>query len=227
MKKEILQVKKLSVDVEGKNILRNVGFSISEGEIVGLTGANGSGKSSLALTLMGHPRYRVTGGKVEFLGKDLLAMKPEERAKNGLFLSFQNPSELSGVPFGKFLFVAYKENHGEITAKEFVAKLKEKCALLGIGQDFVERSVNEGFSGGEKKRAEILQLAVLEPKLAILDEADSGLDAEATKVVAGGIKRIAQKNPKMSIVVISHYEKFIKLMAPSRVLRMNGGKTGL
>jgi Fe-S cluster assembly ATP-binding protein len=224
MKKDILRVEKLSVDVEGKNILHDVEFSISEGETVGLTGANGSGKSSLALTLMGHPRYRVAGGKVEFLGKDLLALKPEERAKSGLFLSFQNPSELSGVPFGKFLFVAYKENHGEISAKEFITKLKEKCALLGISQDFVERSVNEGFSGGEKKRAEILQLAVLEPKLAILDEADSGLDAEATKVVAGGIKKIAQKNPKMSIIVISHYEKFIQLMAPSRVLRMSGGK---
>ena len=224
MKKEILRVEKLTVEVEGKNILRGVEFSISEGETVGLIGANGSGKSSLALTLMGHSRYHVTSGSVKFFGKDLLAMKPEERAKNGLFLSFQNPSELSGVPFGKFLFVAYKENHGEITAKEFVAKLREKCALLGINQDFVERSANEGFSGGEKKRAEILQLAVLEPKLAILDEADSGLDYEATKVVAEGIKKIAAKNPSMSIILISHYEKFIKLMAPSRVLHINEGK---
>jgi len=226
MKKEILRVKKLTVDVEGKNILRGVDFSISEGETVGLIGANGSGKSSLALTLMGHPRYHVTGGSVEFFGKDLLAMKPEERAKNGLFLSFQNPSELQGVPFGKFLFVAYKESHGAITAKEFVAKLREKCSLLGISQDFVERSVNEGFSGGEKKRAEILQLAVLEPKLAILDETDSGLDSEATEVVAEGIKKVVKENPKMGIILISHYEKFIQLMAPNRVLRMNEGKIG-
>lgn len=224
MKKEVLRVKKLIVDVDGKNILHGIDFSISEGETVGLIGANGSGKSSLSLTLMGHPRYKVMSGSADFLGKDLFAMKPEERAKTGLFLSFQNPSELSGVPFGKFLFVAYKENHGTITAKEFIAKLREKCSLLGINQDFVERSVNEGFSGGEKKRAEILQLAVLEPKLAILDETDSGLDSEATKVVAKGIKKIAQNNPKMSIILISHYEKFIKLMAPNRVLRMNEGK---
>jgi len=226
MKKEILRVRKLAVDVDGKNILRDISFSILEGETVGLLGANGSGKSSLALTLMGHPRYKVMNGSADFFGKNLLVMKPEERAKNGLFLSFQNPNELSGVPFGKFLFVAYKENHGTITAKEFVAKLREKCSLLGISQDFVERSVNEGFSGGEKKRAEILQLAVLEPKLAILDETDSGLDSEAIKVVAEGIKKISQKNPKMSIILISHYEKFIKLMAPNRVLCMNEGKIG-
>jgi len=224
MKKNILQIEKLTVDVEGKNILRGVEFSVAEGEIVGLIGANGAGKSSLALTLMGHPRYQVTSGSVKFLGNDLLIMKPEDRAKKGLFLSFQNPSEISGVPFGKFLFTAYKEIHGEITAKDFIAKLKEKCELLGVNQDFVERSVNEGFSGGEKKRAEILQLAILEPKLAILDETDSGLDAEATEIVADGIKKIVGENPKMSIILISHYEKFMQLVAPNRVLRMSKGK---
>jgi Fe-S cluster assembly ATP-binding protein len=223
-KHELLEIKNLSVSVACKIVLDNVSMSVKEGEVVGLLGPNGSGKTSLGLTLMGHPRYQVTAGKVMFAGKNLLAMKPEERAKAGLFMSFQNPLEIQGVPFGKFLFTAYKEvKNPNISAKEFIALLREKCQFLGVEQSFVERSVNEGFSGGEKKRAEILQLAILEPKLAILDETDSGLDIKATKIVAQAIKKISQINPKMSILLITHYEKFLNQLKPDRILNIEKG----
>ncbi|MDO8512282.1 MAG: Fe-S cluster assembly ATPase SufC [bacterium] len=222
--RKLLEVKNLSVSVGGKQVLENVTFDVAEGEVVGLLGPNGSGKTSLGLTLMGHPRYQVTAGKINLVGKNLLAMKPEERAKAGLFMSFQNPMEIQGVPFGKFLFTAYKEvKNPAISAKDFIALLREKCQFLGVVQSFVERSVNEGFSGGEKKRAEILQLAVLEPKLAILDETDSGLDVTATKIVAKAIKKVSENNPKMSIILITHYDKFLKQLKPNRILKIEKG----
>lgn len=225
IQKHLIRIIGLSVAVGDKKVLEDLSFDIVEGEMVGLLGPNGSGKTSLGLALMGHPRYRVISGKVLFAGKDLLTMKPEERAKAGLFMSFQNPLEISGVPFGKFLFTAYKEvKNPNISAKEFVALLREKCNFLGVDQSFVERSVNEGFSGGEKKRAEILQLAVLEPKLAILDETDSGLDVTATKIVARAIKKVCEKNPKMSIILITHYDKFLSLLEPGRIIKIEQGQ---
>ena len=220
----LLNISNLSVSVGEKQVLENISFNVAEGEVVGLLGPNGSGKTSLVLTLMGHPRYKMLSGKIMFDGNDLLKMKPDERAKAGLFMSFQSPVEIPGVPFGKFLFAGYKEvKNPAISAKDFIALLREKCKLIGVDQSFVERSVNEGFSGGEKKRAEILQLAVLEPKLAILDETDSGLDAEATRVVARAIEKIMEKNPKMSIVLITHYEKFLKQLKPNRILKIEKG----
>jgi len=222
--KKLLEVINLSVSVGDKKVLENISFNLREGEVVGLLGPNGSGKTSLGLTLMGHPRYQVTAGEAMFVGKNLFTLKPEERAKVGLFMSFQSPLEIQGVPFGKFLFTAYKEvKDPTISAKDFIALLREKCKFLGVDQSFVERSVNEGFSGGEKKRAEILQLAVLEPKLAILDETDSGLDVTATKIVAKTIKKVIEKNPKMGIILITHYDQFLKQLKPSRIMKIEKG----
>lgn len=227
MNDPLLSVKNLTVITDGKDILRKVSFSMRKGEIVGLIGANGSGKSSLALTLAGHPRYKVNAGTAQFMGKNLLKLKPEKRAKLGLFLSFQYPSEISGVPLGKFLFTVYKELHGnKVTAAEFLKLLEEKRALLRIEKQFTDRSVNEGFSGGEKKRAEILQLAILRPRLAILDEADSGLDVESRGIICDGIRKIREENPEMSILLITHYEDFLLSFNPDRVIKMQNGTVG-
>lgn len=219
MKNNLLEIKGLTVEIEGKEVLHDVNFSVGMGETIGLLGPNGSGKTSIAMTLMGHPKYAVKKGSIKFAGKDLLKMLPEERAKNGIFLSFQNPIEVPGVPFGKFLFTAYKEiKNPKATAKEFIELLKKKCDLLGIDRSFVDRSVNEGFSGGEKKRAEMLQLAVLEPKLAILDEIDSGLDKDGVKLVADEILKVSNSAPSMSIIIITHYDSFLSVIKPSRLL---------
>lgn len=220
----MLSVKDLHVSSGDTEIVKGVSFEISAGEIVALMGPNGSGKSTLAQVLMGHPRYTVTSGAVEFNGKDLLVLSPEERAKAGLFLSFQYPQEIAGVPLGKFLRRAHAEITGSpLPALEFFRRIHETCDRLGIERSFVDRPVNEGFSGGEKKRAEILQLMMLAPRLAILDETDSGLDADALRMVARGITAIQKERSDMAVLLITHYERFLEFLAPSRVFVIKHG----
>lgn len=226
----MLTIRDLTVSVEGKEILYGVSLDVRDGEIVALMGPNGSGKSTLAYTLMGHPRYIVTGGAVQFtpnsqLPTDLLSLKPDERARRGLFLSFQYPHEIPGVPFGQMLRTAVGQKTGTLPpVRDFLKTLDEKLALLKMDPGIVERNVNEGFSGGEKKRAEILQLAVLEPTLAVLDETDSGLDVDALRAVAEGIKTLKGQRPAMSILLITHYERFLDFLTPDRVLVMKEGR---
>lgn len=249
----MLSIRDLAVSVEDKEILHGVSLDVRPGEIVALMGPNGSGKSTLAFALMGHPRYHVTAGTVTWLGighpthqapVNLLALKPEERAKLGLFLSFQYPHEIPGVPFGQMLRTAVGQRVGALPpAREFLKILDTKLELLKMDRSFTERNVNEGFSGGEKKRAEILQLAVLEPHLAILDETDSGLDIDALRTVAEGVKAIRTERsemgghhdadhaprpntqaPVMSVLLITHYERFLDYLTPDRVLVMKGGR---
>jgi Fe-S cluster assembly ATP-binding protein len=220
----MLSVRNLRVSSEKKNIISGISFDVVAGDVVALMGPNGSGKSTLAYTLMGHPRYDVTNGTVEFCDSDLLKLSPEQRAKAGLFLSFQYPQEIAGVPLGNFLRRAHAEVTGSaVPISEFLRRLHEMCDRLGVDRSFVDRPVNEGFSGGEKKRAEILQLAILEPKLAILDETDSGLDADALRVVAKGIEAMRKDRPDMAILLITHYERFLEFLSPSRVLVMKNG----
>ncbi|MDP3685447.1 MAG: Fe-S cluster assembly ATPase SufC [bacterium] len=221
----MLSIRDLHVSVEGKEILRGVSLDVQVGEVVALMGPNGSGKSTLAFALMGHPRYAVTEGSATYNGTDLLALKSEERARLGLFLSFQYPYEIPGVPFGQMLRTAVGQKTGTLPpVREFLKLLDIKLALLKMDPSFAERNVNEGFSGGEKKRAEILQLAVLEPSLAILDETDSGLDVDALRTVAEGIQNIKRERPDMAVLLITHYERFLDFLTPDRVLVMKGGQ---
>lgn len=220
----MLAIKNLHVAVEGKEILRGVSLDVRPGEVVALLGPNGSGKSTLAHALMGHPRYTVTAGTAEFRGENLLALAPEERARRGLFLSFQYPPEIPGVPLGAMLRTALAERTGTTPpAGAFIKLLDEKLALLTMDRAFAERSVNAGFSGGEKKRAEILQLALLAPALAILDETDSGLDVDAFRVVAEGIQRVRLEHPDMAILLITHYDQFLDFLVADRVAVMKEG----
>jgi len=220
----LLSVRDLRVAVGDHEILHGVSLDVRPGEVVALMGPNGSGKSTLACAMMGHPRTAVTGGSITFRGTDLLALSPTCRAKRGLFLSFQYPQEIAGVPFGQFLRTAYRELSGvTLSPRDFLQRLDERRALLKIDKTFVERSINEGFSGGEKKRAEILQLAVLEPTLAILDETDSGLDIDALQTVAEGIVKIRAGRP-MAVLLITHYERFLEFLTPDRVLVMKEGR---
>jgi len=221
----LLKVENLRVSVEGKEILRGVDLEVGEGEVVALMGPNGSGKSTLAQVLMGHPGYEIVGGRVSYLGNDLLKLKPEERARAGMFLSFQYPQEIAGVSIGQFLRMAYNATREKkLSAKEFVNLLLEKMTLLGVPKEFMRRSVNEGFSGGEKKRTEMLQLAVLEPRLAILDETDSGLDMDALKAVAGALKSVREKNPRMAILLITHYQRILDHLPAERVAVTRDGR---
>ena len=221
----MLSIDHLKVSVEGKEILHGVSLDVRDGEIVALMGPNGSGKSTLAYALMGHPRYTITGGTAAYGGHDVLALKPDERARLGIFLSFQYPHEIPGVPFGQMLRTAVGQRTGTPPpVRDFLKTLDEKLALLKMDPAFAERNVNEGFSGGEKKRAEILQLAVLEPTLAILDETDSGLDVDALRTVAEGLKAIKSRRPDMSVLLITHYERFLDFLTPDRVLVMKAGR---
>lgn len=221
----MLTIRDLKVSVDGKEILHGVSLDVRPGEIVALMGPNGSGKSTLAYTLMGHPRYAVKSGSVTYDGKDVLSLKPDERAKLGIFLSFQYPHEIPGVPFGQMLRTAVGQKTGTLPpVRDFLKMLDEKLALLKMDPAIAERNVNEGFSGGEKKRAEILQLAVLEPTLAVLDETDSGLDVDALRTVAEGVKTIKAQRPAMSILLITHYERFLDFLTPDRVLVMKDGR---
>ena len=216
----MLEIKNLQAQVEEKEILRGVNLQIKAGEIHAIMGPNGSGKSTLASVLAGHPGYEVTGGEVLFEGKDLLELDPEERAREGLFLAFQYPVEIPGVSNMTFLKTALEEVRAHkglppLSAKEFMKFLKEKQELVELNTSLVNRSVNEGFSGGEKKRNEILQLAMLEPKLAILDETDSGLDIDALRIVAEGVNKLRSQNN--AFMVITHYQRLLEYIIPDFV----------
>ena len=220
MSKLILEIKNLSAGVEGKQILKGVTLTIGAGEVHAVMGPNGSGKSTLAAVLAGRDGYDVTGGSVNYLGHDLLELDPEERAREGLFLAFQYPVEIPGVNSTYFLKAALNEirkhkGESELDAMEFLSLVKDKMKLLELKDDLLKRSVNEGFSGGEKKRAEIFQMAVLEPKLAILDETDSGLDIDALKVVSHGVN--ALKRADNAQLVITHYQRLLNFIVPDFV----------
>lgn len=220
----LLEVVDLHAATDGKEILHGVQVALNEGEVVALMGPNGSGKSTLASVLMGHPAYQVTQGSVTHNGEDLLALKPEERARRGIFLAFQYPQNVAGVTFANFLRLAYNATHAKKSVKEFISLLKAKMDLLKLPPEFMTRQVNDGLSGGEKKRAEMLQLAVLEPKLAILDETDSGLDIDALKVVGEALQTIRQSNPAMTVLIITHYQRILQHIPCDRVAVMRAGK---
>ncbi len=220
MSQPILEINNLTAGVEGRQILKGINLIINPGEIHAIMGPNGSGKSTLASVLAGRDGYEVLGGEVTYCGKDLLGLAPEERAREGLFLAFQYPVEIPGVNSTYFLKAALNEvrkHHGlpELDAMEFLTLVKERMKLLELSEDLLKRSVNEGFSGGEKKRNEIFQMAVLEPKLAVLDETDSGLDIDALKIVSGGVNKL--KRPDNAALVITHYQRLLNYIVPDFV----------
>jgi Fe-S cluster assembly ATP-binding protein len=223
----LLEVHNLRVSVEDKDILQGLSLSVNAGEVHAIMGPNGSGKSTLARALAGHPAYAVTAGTATMDGKDLLAMSPEERACEGLFMAFQYPVEIPGINNAYFLKAALnavRKHRGqqELDAVEFMQLVKAKAKLLDIDQSMLTRSVNEGFSGGEKKRNEIFQMAVLEPRLAILDETDSGLDIDALKVVADGVN--ALRRPDRAIIVVTHYQRLLNYIVPDFVHVLSEGR---
>ena len=216
----MLSIRDLSVGVEGKTIVRHLNLEVRAGEVHAVMGPNGSGKSTLAQALAGHPAYAVTGGEVTYLGRDLLAMSPEDRARAGLFLAFQYPIEIPGVSNAAFLKAAINEQRAargldELDAMDVLERLEQKLQLVEMDKSFLSRPVNEGFSGGEKKRNEILQMAVLEPTLAILDETDSGLDIDALKIVAQGVNRL--RRPDNAIILVTHYQRILQYVEPDHV----------
>ena len=222
-----LEIRDLHATVEGTEILKGVDLTINQGEIHALMGPNGSGKSTLANTLLGHPKYKVTEGDILVDGRSMLDLTPDKRAKAGLFLAFQYPVAVSGVTMFSFLRAAYNAVHTDEknqppTIFEFKDALTERMKLLGMDESFMNRYLNEGFSGGEKKRAEILQLAMLKPKFAVLDETDSGLDIDALRVVAEGVGKISSND--LGILVITHYQRILKYIRPTFVHVMYEGR---
>ncbi len=225
--REMLSIEKLKARVADKEILHGVDLVVRPGEVHAIMGPNGSGKSTLAQVLAGRETYQVTGGQVRLEGEDLLALTPEQRAAKGVFLAFQYPVEIPGVGNMYFLRTALNavrkaRGQDELDAMDFLAVAKEKMKLVQMDPAFMSRSVNEGFSGGEKKRNEVLQMAVLEPRLAILDETDSGLDIDALRVVAGGVN--ALRSPDRAMIVITHYQRLLDYIVPDRVHVMAGGR---
>jgi len=223
----ILSVRNLHAQAEGTPILQGFNLEVNPGEIHAIMGRNGSGKSTLSKVLAGHPDYEVTGGEVWFRGQNLLAMSPEERSLNGLFMAFQYPVEIPGVSNLDFLRVAYnaqRKHQGleEMDAFDFEDLVEQKLDLVGMDAKFLERNLNEGFSGGEKKRNEILQMALLDPALGILDETDSGLDIDALKTVAGGVNELARSDNAM--VIITHYQRLLNYVEPQVVHVMGNGR---
>lgn len=218
--KLFLSIRDLRAGVEGREILKGINLEVRAGEVHAIMGANGSGKSTLANVLSGKEGYEVTGGTVEFMGKNILELDPEERAGEGMFMAFQYPVELPGVLGSYFLRTAYnsiRKYRGQEPAsvRDFAALIKEKAALLELDEELLKRPVNEGFSGGEKKRNEIFQMAVLNPTLAILDETDSGLDIDALQIVAKGVNRL--RSPDKAIVLITHYQRLLNYIVPDHV----------
>jgi Fe-S cluster assembly ATP-binding protein len=225
--KSMLEIKNLHVNAEGKEILKGIDLSVNAGEVHAIMGPNGSGKSTLARAISGHPLYEVTGGEILFEGRDLLDMDPDERAREGVFMAFQYPVEIAGVNNAYFLKAALnaKRKHRgepELDAMEFMVLVKEKSKLLEMDQSFLSRGVNEGFSGGEKKRNEIFQMALLEPRLAVLDETDSGLDIDALKLVAAGVN--AMRSPDRAFVVVTHYQRLLNYIVPDFVHVLSNGR---
>jgi Fe-S cluster assembly ATP-binding protein len=223
----VLSVRDLTANVNGTPILKGVNIEVKSGEVHAIMGPNGSGKSTFSKVLAGHPAYEVTGGEVIFQGQNLLEMEPEERARSGVFLAFQYPLEIPGVSNLDFLRVAYnsrRKAHGleEIDTFDFDDLIEEKLDVVKMNPAFLNRSLNEGFSGGEKKRNEILQMALLEPKLAILDETDSGLDIDALKIVANGVNQLA--NPENATIMITHYQRLLNYIVPDYVHVMAQGQ---
>ena len=224
---DMLQIKNLQVTAEDKQILKGIDLTVKAGEVHAIMGPNGSGKSTLARALSGHPEYEVTGGEVLFEGKDLLEMDPDTRAREGVFMAFQYPVEIAGVNNAYFLKAAVnaKRKHlgqPELDAMEFMQLIQEKSSLLEIDQSMLQRAVNEGFSGGEKKRNEIFQMALLEPRLAILDETDSGLDIDALKTVADGVN--ALRNAERAMIVVTHYQRLLNYIVPDYVHVLSNGR---
>ena len=224
---KLLEIKDLHAKVEGKEILRGINLELNEGEIHAIMGPNGSGKSTLASVLSGNPKFEVTSGKVIFNGKDLLDMEPEDRAREGIFLSFQYPVEIPGVSMVNFMRAAVNEQRKykglePIAATDFLKLMREKREMMGMDSQLVSRSVNEGFSGGEKKRNEIFQMAMLDPKLSILDETDSGLDIDALRIVATGVNKL--QNPNNATIVITHYQRLLDYIKPHIVHVLYNGR---
>jgi len=225
--KELLRIENLHASIAGKEILKGVNLTVNEGEVHAIMGPNGAGKSTLSAVLTGHPAYEVTSGSVFLHGKDLLAMEPEVRAREGVFLSFQYPVEIPGVSMVNFMRTAINEKRQyegkpALSAKEFLSLMREKRKMLELADKLNNRSVNEGFSGGEKKKNEIFQMAMLEPCLAILDETDSGLDIDALRIVAEGVNRL--KTPVNASIVITHYQRLLDYIVPDFVHVLADGK---
>ena len=223
----MLEIKNLHAGIEGREILKGINLTVNKGEIHAIMGPNGSGKSTLAKVLAGHPQYEVTAGEVLYEGRNLLEMSPDERAREGVFMAFQYPIEVPGVSNAQFLRLAYNEKQKhlgeeELDPLEFKDLLKERAKVVEMEASFMTRSVNEGFSGGEKKRNEILQMAVLQPKLAVLDETDSGLDIDALRVVANGVNQLL--TPDNAIIVVTHYQRLLNYIVPDFVHVLSSGR---
>ena len=223
----MIKINNLQARVEDKEILKGINLEINPGEIHAIMGPNGSGKSTLSSVIAGRDDYEVTGGSIDFEGEDLMDLDPEERAHKGIFLSFQYPVEIPGVTVSNFIKTAINESRkgrGEepMEAREMLAKMREKTALLEMDKSYLSRSLNEGFSGGEKKRNEIFQMAMLEPKLAILDETDSGLDIDALRIVAGGVNKL--RTADNAVVVITHYQRLLDYIKPDFVHVLFNGR---
>jgi len=223
----MLEIKDLTAAVDEKTILNGITLTVKPGEVHAIMGPNGSGKSTLAQVLAGHPAYDVTGGSVSWQGQDLLDMEPEERAQAGVFLAFQYPVEIPGITNAYFLRAAYNEirkskGQEELDPMDFLDLLETKLKMVEWGPEIMQRAVNSGFSGGEKKRNEILQMAVLEPTLAILDETDSGLDIDALRIVADGVNKL--RSPERSIIVVTHYQRLLNFIVPDFVHVLAGGR---
>jgi len=223
----VLEIRDLRASAGDREILKGISLTVNAGEVHAVMGPNGSGKSTLAQVLAGHPAYEVTGGSVTYLGQDLFEMEPEERAQAGVFLAFQYPVEITGVSNAYFLRAAYNEIRKargleEVDPMDFLDILEEKLKVVEWGPEIMSRAVNSGFSGGEKKRNEILQMAVLEPKLAILDETDSGLDIDALRIVAGGVNKL--RDPARATIVVTHYQRLLNYIVPDQVHVLSGGR---
>ena len=223
----MLEIKNLIAQIEGKTILNGVNLKVNKGEVHAIMGPNGSGKSTLSSVIAGNEDYEVSSGSIKYEGDDLLEMAPEERSHRGVFLSFQYPVEIPGLSVSNFIKTAINEKRKafgqeNISAKELLQLFKEKCELLNIDKEYLSRSLNEGFSGGEKKRNEIFQMAMMEPKLSILDETDSGLDIDALKIVANGVNSL--KSSSNSIILITHYQRLLNYIIPDFVHILKDGK---
>lgn len=220
---DTFEIQNLRVGIEDKEILKGVNLTVRKGEVHALMGPNGSGKSTLANAIMGHPKYTVTGGKILMKGENLLEMPPDERARKGLFLAFQYPCEVPGVRMSNFLRLACNARFGrELDMMQFYDQLEAKMKHLDMNEQFMKRYLNEGFSGGEKKRNEILQMMMLQPEFAVLDETDSGLDIDALKIVARGVNEL--RGPDLGILIITHYERILRYITPDFVHILVDGK---